>query len=250
MKYGTQPSKLDAVLSHRPRPLLFTPIKINGVPLENRVCIPAMVTWLSPDGTVNEAIRRRYLGYARGEPGMVVLEATGIHEAKSGPPLWISNDSYITGLPGCSGPSIASIRIPCSSIIRIMRTVYLWGTAKGVWRSKSLAEAKLGNGFPATSACRFVLRFSKCQYKTCPGLRDFPGYPLRSIRWPSFSFSAQSWTAICSSVSTPFSWTTFASWIFSRLRKSTSIGTLLLPTVHHLHRLIPRLKNGALVFCG
>ena len=78
--------------------LLFTPITINGVRLENRVCIPAMVTWLSPDGTVSEDIRQRYLRFAQGEPGMVVLEATGIHEVKSGPLLRISNDSYIPGL--------------------------------------------------------------------------------------------------------------------------------------------------------
>jgi 2,4-dienoyl-CoA reductase-like NADH-dependent reductase (Old Yellow Enzyme family) len=78
--------------------LLFSPLVINGVRLENRVCIPAMVTWLSPDGTVTDDIRQRYLRYARGEPGMIVLEATGVHEIKSGPLLRISNDSYIAGL--------------------------------------------------------------------------------------------------------------------------------------------------------
>ena len=78
--------------------LLFSPLVINGVRLENRVCIPAMVTWLSPDGTVTDDIRQRYLRYAQGEPGMIVLEATGVHEIKSGPLLRISNDSYIPGL--------------------------------------------------------------------------------------------------------------------------------------------------------
>ncbi len=78
--------------------LLFSPVVINGVRLENRVVIPAMVTWLSPDGTVTEDLRRRYLRYAEGEPGMIVLEATGVHEIRSGPLLRISNDSYIPGL--------------------------------------------------------------------------------------------------------------------------------------------------------
>src|SRR5262249_41309159 len=41
---------------------------------------------------------QRYVRFARGEAGMVVLEATGIHEVKSGPLLRISNDSYIPGL--------------------------------------------------------------------------------------------------------------------------------------------------------
>ena len=80
--------------------LLFSPLVINGVRLENRVTVPAMVTWLSPDGTVTDDIRRRYLRYAEGEPGLIVLEATGVHEIKSGPLLRISNDSYIAGLRG------------------------------------------------------------------------------------------------------------------------------------------------------
>ncbi len=79
-------------------PLLFSPIIINGVRLENKVWLPAMVTWLSPDGTVTADIRQRYLRFARGEPGMIVLEATGIHEVFSGPLLRISNDSCIPGL--------------------------------------------------------------------------------------------------------------------------------------------------------
>ncbi len=45
-------------------PLLFSPIIINGVRLENKVWLPAMVTWLSQDGTVTDDIRRRYLRFA------------------------------------------------------------------------------------------------------------------------------------------------------------------------------------------
>ena len=78
--------------------LLFSPIEIKGLRLENRVWIPAMVTWLSPDGSVTEDIRQRYLRFAKGEPGMIVLEATGVHEVQSGPLLRISNDRYIPAL--------------------------------------------------------------------------------------------------------------------------------------------------------
>lgn len=94
----SHPPDFNPSLLGRSESPLFTPITINGVRLENRVWIPAMVTWLSPDGTVTEDIRQRYLRYAQGEPGMIVLEATGIHEVKSGPLLRISNDSYIPGL--------------------------------------------------------------------------------------------------------------------------------------------------------
>ena len=76
-----------------------------------------MVTWLSPNGTVTDDIRERYVRFARGEPGMIVLEATGIHEVKSGPLLRISNDSYIPGLRQLvdemhdTGPSRVALQI-------------------------------------------------------------------------------------------------------------------------------------------
>ena len=102
--------------------LLFSPTTVNGVRMENRVWIPAMVTWLSPDGTVTDDIRERYLRYARGEPGMIVLEATGIHEVKSGPLLRISNDSYITGLRDLvSRMHDASPSKVCLQIIHFLR---------------------------------------------------------------------------------------------------------------------------------
>ena len=92
------PSSPSMHKQHPRQSLLFSPLVINGVRLENRVCIPAMVTWLSPDGSVTDDIRQRYLRYAQGEPGMIVLEATGVHEINSGPLLRISNDAYIAGL--------------------------------------------------------------------------------------------------------------------------------------------------------
>src|SRR5262249_38140706 len=95
MSAGLNPIPADAPADYS---LLFSPIEIKGLRLENRVWIPAMVTWLSPDGSVTEDIRQRYLRFAKGEPGMIVLEATGVHEVQSGPLLRISNDSYIPGL--------------------------------------------------------------------------------------------------------------------------------------------------------
>jgi 2,4-dienoyl-CoA reductase-like NADH-dependent reductase (Old Yellow Enzyme family) len=79
--------------------LLFSPIVLRGLRLENRVVLPAMVTRLSgEDGYVNEAVRDRYLRYARGEPGLMVLEAMGVHGAKSGPLLRASDDRFVPGL--------------------------------------------------------------------------------------------------------------------------------------------------------
>lgn len=79
--------------------LLFTPFHINGMLLQNRLILPAMVTRLSgEDGFVNRDIRERYLRFAEGEPGLIVMEAMSVHGAKSGPLLRISDDAFIPGL--------------------------------------------------------------------------------------------------------------------------------------------------------
>ncbi len=80
-------------------PMLFDPFTVNSLTLPNRLVVPAMVTRLSgEDGHVNEAIRQRYLRFAAGGAGLVVLEAMAVHGAKSGPLLRISDDRFIPGL--------------------------------------------------------------------------------------------------------------------------------------------------------
>src|SRR5579883_2519207 len=76
-------------------PNLFTPFRINSITLPNRLVLPAMVTRLSgEDGFVNEAITERYVRFAKGEAGLIVVEAMAVHSAKSGPLLRISSDEY------------------------------------------------------------------------------------------------------------------------------------------------------------
>lgn len=75
---------------------LLEPTVINGMTLVNRIVVPAMVTRLSgEDGFVNADIRERYLRFARGEPGLIVVEAMSVHGGKSGPLLRISDDGFI-----------------------------------------------------------------------------------------------------------------------------------------------------------
>lgn len=77
---------------------LLQPLALNGVTLPNRVAVPAMVTRLSAeDGYVNQPIIDRYVRYARGEVGLIVVEATAIHANKSGPLLRLSSDDFIPG---------------------------------------------------------------------------------------------------------------------------------------------------------
>jgi 2,4-dienoyl-CoA reductase-like NADH-dependent reductase (Old Yellow Enzyme family) len=79
--------------------LLFTPLTLRSMTLPNRIVLPAMVTRLSgEDGLVNDDIRARYVRYARGGVGLVVVEAMAVHQSKSGPLLRISSDEFAPGL--------------------------------------------------------------------------------------------------------------------------------------------------------
>jgi len=83
--------------------MLFEPLDLSAggarLRLRNRIVLPAMVTRLSgEDGKVNDAIRDRYIRFAQGEPGLIVIEAMAVHASKSGPLLRISDDSFVPGL--------------------------------------------------------------------------------------------------------------------------------------------------------
>lgn len=79
--------------------ILFEPFTIRTMTLSNRLVLPAMVTRLSgEDGLVNDDIRARYVRFAKGGVGLIVLEAMAVHGAKSGPLLRISSDDFKPGL--------------------------------------------------------------------------------------------------------------------------------------------------------
>ncbi|MCL4738750.1 MAG: NADH:flavin oxidoreductase [Sinobacteraceae bacterium] len=78
---------------------LLEPLDIKGMRLPNRVVVPAMVTRLcGDDGYVNEAISDRYVRYAQGGVGLIVVEAMAIHGSNAGPLLRISDDKFVPGL--------------------------------------------------------------------------------------------------------------------------------------------------------
>jgi 2,4-dienoyl-CoA reductase-like NADH-dependent reductase (Old Yellow Enzyme family) len=77
---------------------LLEPVTINGMTLPNRIVVPAMVTRLSgEDGFVNGAVQDRYLRFAHGRPGLIVVEAMSVHGGKSGPLLRLSDDTFVPG---------------------------------------------------------------------------------------------------------------------------------------------------------
>ncbi|MGE5794757.1 MAG: NADH:flavin oxidoreductase, partial [Bacteroidota bacterium] len=67
--------------------------------LESRTWVPAMVPWrATDDGFVTDQNLAWYERFARGKPGAIVVEATGIRDVPSGPLLRIGHDRFLPGL--------------------------------------------------------------------------------------------------------------------------------------------------------
>lgn len=67
--------------------------------LESRTWVPAMVPWrATEDGFVTGANLDWYGRFAAGQPGAIVVEATGVRDIPSGPLLRIGHDRFIPGL--------------------------------------------------------------------------------------------------------------------------------------------------------
>ncbi len=92
--FGHMPSREEAAAS-----LLFSPLKIGPVTIKQRSWIPAMVPWrATEEGFVTDNVIDWYARFARGRPGAIVVEATGIRDVPSGPLMRIGHERYIPGL--------------------------------------------------------------------------------------------------------------------------------------------------------
>lgn len=81
------------------RAQLFAPLGVGRLALAERTWVPAMVPWrASADGMVTPDVLAWYERFARGEPGALVVEATGIRDVPSGPLLRIGDDRFVPGL--------------------------------------------------------------------------------------------------------------------------------------------------------
>src|ERR1700689_1602412 len=91
---GRVPSAAEALASR-----LFSPVDIGPVALAQRTWVPAMVPWrATEEGYVTEEVIEWYERFARGMPGAIVVEATGIRDVPSGPLLRIGHDRFLPGL--------------------------------------------------------------------------------------------------------------------------------------------------------
>jgi 2,4-dienoyl-CoA reductase-like NADH-dependent reductase (Old Yellow Enzyme family) len=77
----------------------FSPVALGPVMLESRTWVPAMVPWrATDDGFVTDEVLAWYERFARGRPGGLVVEATGVRDIASGPLLRIGHDRFLPGL--------------------------------------------------------------------------------------------------------------------------------------------------------
>ena len=77
----------------------FSPIRIGPIVARERTWVPAMVPWrATDDGFVTPEVIDWYARFAEGQPGVLVVEATGIRDIPSGPLLRIGDDRFIPGL--------------------------------------------------------------------------------------------------------------------------------------------------------
>ena len=77
----------------------FTPLTVGRVRLEERTWVPAMVPWrATEDGFVTPEVLDWYERFAKGRPGALVVEATGVRDIPSGPLLRVGHDRFVPGL--------------------------------------------------------------------------------------------------------------------------------------------------------
>lgn len=103
--------KPPAKIKHQPQPgewpdqaqvaasKLFSEISFGSTTLSSRTWVPAMVPWRATDeGFVSDDVIAWYERFAKGQPGAIVVEATGIRDIPSGPLLRIGHDRFVPGL--------------------------------------------------------------------------------------------------------------------------------------------------------
>lgn len=77
----------------------FSPVQLGPVRALTRTWIPAMVPWRATDeGFVTDDVIDWYARFAKGRPGVIVIEATGIRDVPSGPLLRVGHDRFVEGL--------------------------------------------------------------------------------------------------------------------------------------------------------
>lgn len=96
----TLPPEAPPTADEAARSRLFSRLELaSGLGLESRAWVPAMVPWRATgEGAVTDAVVAWYERFARGEPGALVVEATGVRDVPSGPLLRAGHERFVPGL--------------------------------------------------------------------------------------------------------------------------------------------------------
>jgi dimethylglycine catabolism A len=98
IRYASQAGEIPTREEAR-RSRLFSPHAQGRLKLAQCTWVPAMVPWrATEEGFVSDAVVAWYERLARGRPGAIVVEATGVRDVPSGPLLRVGHDRYIGGL--------------------------------------------------------------------------------------------------------------------------------------------------------
>ena len=98
IRYEASPGRVPSAAEARVA-RLFAPLTHGPLRLAQRTWVPAMVPWrATEEGFATDAVIDWYGRFARGRPGAIVVEATGIRDVPSGPLLRIGHDRFLPGL--------------------------------------------------------------------------------------------------------------------------------------------------------
>src|SRR6185437_4425111 len=122
------------------RAMLFSPLTLaSGLELRERSWVPAMVPWrATEEGFVTDDVLEWYGRFADGEPGVIVIEATGIRDVPSGPLLRIGHDRFLPGL----SELVRTVRQASGGRTRLFIQIIDFlrsrsGTSGSSWRSRT-----------------------------------------------------------------------------------------------------------------
>ncbi|MBN2151431.1 MAG: NADH:flavin oxidoreductase, partial [Candidatus Lokiarchaeota archaeon] len=98
-------------------PLLFSPLRVGPMAIENRIVMPAMNLSYSDDGSINEQLVNFYKERAIGGAGLIIIGGCYVDRVGMGIPMMIAidDDKYIDKLKwftseihGCSNAKVAA----------------------------------------------------------------------------------------------------------------------------------------------
>jgi 2,4-dienoyl-CoA reductase (NADPH2) len=97
--------------------ILFSPIKIHGLNLFNRITMtPLYLGYANEGGTVSELILEHYRKMAQSGASLIVVENAAVSEVGMGSPftLRVDDDSYIPGLKRLAEVIHSEVPLPFS----------------------------------------------------------------------------------------------------------------------------------------